>query len=225
MATNNPSPATGVRNTIKCPTCSEWIEVRHGRDRLDAHIKSAHPDTAALQNAVMRDLLGLKEGEVLEVSDSDTATPTKATRAPKVEKTTVLCYCGCGAFARPGAQFLIGHDARLDGLLTKWTRGDRPIFPLTPEIAAEILPTFHKGRHAALATEDGRNAAKAALEDAINAKKAEKAAVAEAKATLKDAADAKVKDLRAIRAEANAAKDAAKAARKAEKDAAKAVTA
>lgn len=187
--------SASLHDTRRCPFCKEWVVCRHDREELDDHIKSEHPDGATQQEAYRRELLGLKEGESIPMSeDGETkTTKEKAPRAPKAEKPAVPCGCGCGMIGKPGSRFVMGHDARLDGMLVRWMNGksNSDDFPISDEVAAEILPTFHGGKFANLANQQGRDAALrarvAAAEEAAKAKAAkdaerEKAAQARAEA-------------------------------------------
>ena len=56
-----------------------------------------------------------------------TEAKTKATkeRKPKpAPKEAALCLCGCGAMAKPGRNFLQGHDAKLASMIKKYDKGD-----------------------------------------------------------------------------------------------------
>jgi len=182
--------------------CKTWVECRPGtRGKLDEHIGREHPETQAKQEATFRDLLGLQEGEILMSDNNETVggmTPTKTKRAPKAkaepklkivkpEKVAINCLCGCGTLCKPGSSFLTGHDARLDGRLSKWRDNGGP-FPVDEVLAAKILPTFHKGKYALLATAEGRvevDKARAAAQEAAIAKKAEQEMAKEAAAKAK----------------------------------------
>lgn len=204
QAPTKPKTAS-LHDTRRCPFCKEWIVCRHDREELDDHIKSEHPDGASQQSAYRRELLGLKEGEPFPMSEDGetTTTKTKAPRAPKAEKPALPCGCGCGMIGKPGSRFVMGHDARLDGMLTRWLNGKatNDDFPISDEVAAELLPAFHGGKFAALATEKGRAEA---LAERIKATEAAEAAKAAKAAEREQAAQA--------RAEAREAKKKAEAA-------------